>query len=201
MFISTSYFWCQQKRKFKIHKFFWYKLEVSLTLINAIKDVIHFLKQNLYTTFRSSHQTESLDRRRRLEGHPLQVRHKQDWGRGFILFYPRLLYCPDQMLAVMLLSQHQVSSSKTVRPRAPCGAQCIGHAIRTCYAVCLVVPNSQFDEGARPHLSPLILPIFEILNRRKQEERKSRNQDFEAATAGIISSGQMELGPGALPGF
>ena len=30
------------------------------------------------------------------------------------------------MLAVMSLSQHRVSSSKTIRPRAPRGAQCIG---------------------------------------------------------------------------
>ena len=36
-------------------------------------------------------------------------------------YYPRLLYCQDQMLAVMLLSQHRVSSSKTVTPRASCG--------------------------------------------------------------------------------
>ena len=27
--------------------------------------------------------------RRRLEGHPLRVRHKQDWGRGFILLLPQ----------------------------------------------------------------------------------------------------------------
>ena len=86
------------------------------------------------------------------EGHPLQVRHKQDWGRGFILFYPRLLHCLDQMLAVMSLSQHRVSSSKTVRPRAPCGARCTGHAVRTWSAVCSEAPHSQFGEGARPHL-------------------------------------------------
>ena len=30
---------------------------------------------------------------------------------------------------------------------------------------------------------------------------KSRNQDFKPATAWSISSGQMESGPGALPGF
>ena len=40
-------------------------------------------------------------------------------------YYPRLLHCLDQMLAVVLLSQHRVSSSKTVRPRAACGARCI----------------------------------------------------------------------------
>ena len=56
------------------------------------------------------------------EGYPPKVRHKQDWDRGLSFYYPRLLHCLDQMLAVMSLSQHQVSSSKTIRPRAPCGA-------------------------------------------------------------------------------
>ena len=56
------------------------------------------------------------------------------------------------MLAMVLLSQHRVSSSKTVRPRAPCGARCIGHAVRTWSAVCSEAPHSQFGEGARPHL-------------------------------------------------
>ena len=46
-----------------------------------------------------------------------------------------------------------------------------------------------------------LLQILQILNRRKQEERKSRNQDFKPAPAWSISSGQMESGPGALPGF
>ena len=52
----------------------------------------------------------------------------------------------------MLLSQHRVSSSKTVRPRDLCGARCIGHAVSTWSAVCSEAPHSQFDEGAKPHL-------------------------------------------------
>ena len=52
----------------------------------------------------------------------------------------------------MLLSQHRVSSSKTVRPSAPSGARCIGHAVRTWSAVCSGTPHLQFGEGARPHL-------------------------------------------------
>ena len=91
-------------------------------------------------------------RRRRLERYPLQIRHKQDWGRGLILLLPRLLHCLNQMLAVVLLSQHRVSSSKTIRPRAPCGARCIGHAVSTWSAVCSEAPHSQFGEGPRPHL-------------------------------------------------
>ena len=85
------------------------------------------------------------------EGYPPQARHKQNWGRGFILLLP-LLHCLDQMLAVMLLSQHRVSSSKTVRPRAPCGARCMGHIVSTWSAVCSEAPHSQFGKGARPHL-------------------------------------------------
>ena len=33
-------------------------------------------------------------RRRRFQGHPLQVRHEQDWGRGFILLLPQSTVLP-----------------------------------------------------------------------------------------------------------
>ena len=65
-------------------------------------------------------------RRRRSEEYPLQVSHKQKWGHGFIFLPSHLLCCPDQMLAVMVFRQHRVLSFKTVRPRAPCGARCMG---------------------------------------------------------------------------
>ena len=86
------------------------------------------------------------------EGHPLQVRHKQDWGGGLSFYYPRLLHCLNQMLAVVLLSQCQVSLFKIARPHAPCGARCIGHAVRIWSAVWSEVPHLQFGEEARPHL-------------------------------------------------
>ena len=73
-------------------------------------------------------------------------------AEGLFFYYPRLLNCLNQMLAVMSLSQHRVSSSKTVRPRASCGARCIGHAVSTWSAVCSEAPHSRFGEGARPHL-------------------------------------------------
>ena len=88
--------------------------------------------------------------RRCLEWHPLQVRHKQDWYWGFILLLPQAQYCPNQMLAVMLLSQHRISHPKP--PRAPCGARRNGHAIRTWSAVGSEAPHSQFGIEARPHL-------------------------------------------------
>ena len=91
-------------------------------------------------------------RRRRLKC----IHSRSDTNRtgveGLSFYYPRLLHCLNQMLALMLLSQYRVSSSKTVRPRAPCGARCIGHAVRTWSAVCSEAPHLQFDEGARPHL-------------------------------------------------
>ena len=73
-------------------------------------------------------------------------------AEGLSFYYLRLLHCLNQMLAVVLLSQHRVSSSKTIRPRAPCGARCIGRAVSTWSAVCSEAPHSQFGEGARPHL-------------------------------------------------
>ena len=57
-----------------------------------------------------------------------------------------------QMLAVMVLSQHRLSTSKTVSPRIPVGARCTGHVRMMCSAVCSAAPHSQFDVGARPHL-------------------------------------------------
>ena len=54
------------------------------------------------------------------------------------------------MLEVILLSQHQVSSSKTVKPRAP--SPMYGHAITTWPAVCPMAPHSQFGKEARLHL-------------------------------------------------
>ena len=91
-------------------------------------------------------------RRRRLKGIHSRSDTNRTGAEGLSFYYPRLLYCLDQMLAVISLSQHRVSSSKTVRPRAPCGARCIGHAVSTWSAVCSEAPHSQFGEGARPHL-------------------------------------------------
>ena len=91
-------------------------------------------------------------RRHRLKGIHSRPDTNRTGAEGLSFYYPRLLHCLDQMLAVMSLSQHRVSSSKTVRPRAPFGARCIGQAVSTWSAVCSEAPHSQFDEGARPHL-------------------------------------------------
>ena len=90
--------------------------------------------------------------RRCLKGIHFRSDTHRTGAEGLSFYYPRLLHCLNQMLAVVLLGQHRVSSSKTVRPRAPCDARCIGHAVRTWSAVCSEVPHSQFGEGVRPHL-------------------------------------------------
>ena len=107
----------------------------------------NFKKKSLQIFFKTQKCSSSS-----FEGYPLQVRHKQDWGRGLSFYYPRLLHCLNQMLAVVLLNHHRVSSFKRVRPRAPCGARCIGQAVSTWSAVCSEAPHSQFGQGARPHL-------------------------------------------------
>ena len=93
-----------------------------------------------------------LRRRRRLKGIHSRSDTNRTGAEGLSFYYPRLLHCLNQMLEVMSLSQHRVSSSKTIRPRASCGARCIGHAVSTSSAVCSETPHSQFGEGARPHL-------------------------------------------------
>ena len=104
----------------------------------------------LDTLFHPFHRT--CRRRRRLKGIHSRPDTNRTGAEGLSFYYPRLLHCLDQMLAVMLLSQHRVSSSKTVRPRASCGARCMGHAVSTWSAVCSEAPHSKFGEGARPHL-------------------------------------------------
>ena len=108
---------------------------------NIVKDRIIAMNENV-----------TRRRRRRLKGIHSRPDINRTGAEGLSFYYPRLLHCLDQMLAVMSLSQHRVSSSKTVRPRAPCGARCIGHAVSTWSAVCSEAPHSQFGEGARPHL-------------------------------------------------
>ena len=90
--------------------------------------------------------------RRRLKGIHSRSDTNRTGAESLSFYYPRLLHCLNQMLAVVLLSQHRVSSFKTVRPRAPCGARCIGHAVSRWSPVCSEAPHSQFGEGARPHL-------------------------------------------------
>ena len=56
------------------------------------------------------------------------------------------------MMAVAVLRQQQVLSSKTVRPAILSGTQCMRHAEIMWSAVCLMTPHLPFNEGVRPHL-------------------------------------------------
>ena len=67
-------------------------------------------------------------------------------------YYFRLLFYPNQMLAAMVMSQHQFLSAKTVRPCAPRDVQCMKYVNRAWYVVCLIAPHWQFNKGARLHL-------------------------------------------------
>ena len=51
---------------------------------------------------------------------------QDDKNRDKMKYYPRLLYCLLQMLAIMVLGQHRDLSFKTVRLRAPCNDRCMG---------------------------------------------------------------------------
>ena len=102
-------------------------------------------------TNRSFHLKNALRRHRCLKGIHSRSDTNRTGAEGLSFYYPRLLHCLNLMLAVVLLSQHRISSSKTVRPRAPCSARwwC---GVSTWSAVCSEAPHSQFGEGARPHL-------------------------------------------------
>ena len=114
--------------------------------------VFCLLFYQLYCIFHKIYRVNFYRRHRRLKSIHFRSDTSKTGAEGLSFYYPRLLHCLDQMLAMVLLSQHRVLSSKTVRPRAPCGARCIGHAVSTWSAVCSEAPHSQFGEGARPHL-------------------------------------------------
>ena len=86
------------------------------------------------------------------EGYPLQVRHKQDWGRGFILLLPQTAGLPGSDAGSYVIKPASSFVIQNCQTSAPCGARCIGHAVRTWSAVCSEAPHSQFGKGARPHL-------------------------------------------------
>ena len=92
---------------------------------------------------------------RRLEGYPLQVRHKQNWGRAFIVLLPQAAVLPGSDAgsdvvkpASSFVIQNRQTSCSMWWPMY--GA--VGHAIRMWSAVCSEASHSQFGEGTRPHL-------------------------------------------------
>ena len=86
-------------------------------------------------------------RRRLLEGHPLQIRLKQDWGRGYIFLLPQTAVCPDQMLAVMFLRYSEFRHRKPL--------DLVFHVVFDLWSTLLehgLRFVQQFGEEARPHL-------------------------------------------------
>ena len=103
---------------------------------NVVKPASSFVIQNCQT----SCSVWCSSKLRLRKGHPLWARHKQDWDRGFIFLLPQaaVLDYPNQILAMVVLSQHRVLPYKTFRPHATCDAQCMGHIIRTWFAFFLM---------------------------------------------------------------
>ena len=124
-------------------------------------------------------------RRRCLKGIHSRSETNRTGADGLFFYYPRLLHCLNQMLAVVLLNQHRVSSSKTVRPRAPCSARCIRHAVSTWSTVCSEAPHSQFGEGARPHLCMNELSRSTPVSRRLSLTQAARGKPIPTGLAPV----------------
>ena len=72
----------------KGHWLHWIK--TFTTYINKLGELSADDKLNLLIN-----HVDATRRRRRLEMYSLQVRHKQDWGRGFILLLPQTVALPE----------------------------------------------------------------------------------------------------------
>ena len=86
------------------------------------------------------------------EGYPLQVRHKLDWDRGFILLLPQAPVLPESDAGSDVIKP---ASSFVIKNRqTSCSMWCpmYWHVIKTMSSVFSEAPHSQFGEGARPHL-------------------------------------------------
>ena len=67
------------------------KIARSVGILNKLKHYLNkpSLKKLYYSLISSSSSSSSS-----FEGHPLQARHKQNWGRGFILLLPQTAALP-----------------------------------------------------------------------------------------------------------
>ena len=63
------------------------------------------------------------------EGHPLQVRHKQDWDRGFIPLLPQTAALPELESDAGSAVIKPASSFIMQNRQTSCGVRCIGHAV------------------------------------------------------------------------
>ena len=86
------------------------------------------------------------------EGYPLQVRYKQDWGRGFILLLPQTAALAESDAGSDVIKPASSFVIQNRQTSCSMGARCMGHVVSTWSAVCSEAPHSQFNEGTRPHL-------------------------------------------------
>ena len=156
-------------------------------MVRACKSCIAW-RTNFYVHDFGKKIEKSETRRRRLKGIHSRSDTNRTRGEGLSFYYTRLLHCLNQRLAVVLLSQHRVSSFKTVRPRAPCGPRCIGHAVRTWSAVCSEAPHSQFGEGARPHLCMDEWNCPTPIRRRLSLTQAARGKPIPTGLAPVLTS-------------
>ena len=109
-------------------------------------------KRHALTLVRTVRWSYSSSSSSSFEGHPLQARHKQNWGRGFILLLPQTAALPGSDAGSDVIKP---ASSFVIQNRQnSCSMWCpmYGHIVSTWSAVCSEAPHSQFGEGARPHL-------------------------------------------------
>ena len=81
-----------------------------------------------------------------MEDHPLQVRHKQEWGQGCILLLLETAVLPGSHVGNDGVESASGFVILNARLRALYGVQRMGHAIRTWSTACSRVPHSQFGE-------------------------------------------------------
>ena len=112
------------------------------------KKVLHLKSVNDFSVFVPKSWLMSSS----FEGYPLQVRHKQDWGRGFILLLPQAAALPESDDGSGIIKP---ASSFVIQNRqTSCSMWCAMYRarVKTWSAVCSEAPHSQFGEGPRPHL-------------------------------------------------
>ena len=80
---------------------------------------------------------------RRLKRYPLQVRHKQDWGRGFILLLPQTVVLHESDADSDVIKIYIYIGFVIQNRQTSCSMWCpnIGHAVRTWSVVCSEAPH------------------------------------------------------------
>ena len=73
-------------------------------------------------------------------------------GADSLSFYYHQLLSNQMLAAIVLKASIGFHLPKTVRPFAPCGVRCMGHAVTMWSVVCSVTQHVRSAEGARSYL-------------------------------------------------